>query len=297
MLTYNRERFVGRMIECVLSQTFRDFEFIIVDNGSTDRSGAVAEAYAGKDGRIRVFRRERGNIGSGRNLGLDAARGEFVAFVDDDDLCEPDFLEFLYALAADNRADVAVCGTTGVHEDAKRVYSAEEAVIELLWRKRFNVQFPTKLIRRELFEHMRFSESAKYDDIELMPKILASADKVAYRGLPKYTLERHGGNHSAWTSDHSLLDAETLSEYLAVYGERTLWLCERFPENKALWRYFNWSFMISMVEKISRYKLSDCMRLREKMILELQSVKTEFMNARCAREFEKEWMNAYVRTE
>ena len=59
MLTYNREHMVGRMIECVLAQTHRDFEFIIVDNGSTDRSGAIADEYAAKDSRIRVIHRER----------------------------------------------------------------------------------------------------------------------------------------------------------------------------------------------------------------------------------------------
>ena len=60
MLTYNRQQFVGRMIECILAQTFRDFEFIIVDNGSTDASGKIADGYAAKDDRIRVIHREKG---------------------------------------------------------------------------------------------------------------------------------------------------------------------------------------------------------------------------------------------
>lgn len=70
MLTYNRESFVSRAIESILAQTYRDFEFIVVDNGSTDRSGQIADEYAKKDNRIRVIHRERGNIGSGRNTGL-----------------------------------------------------------------------------------------------------------------------------------------------------------------------------------------------------------------------------------
>ena len=67
MLTYNREALVGRAIESILNQTHRDFEFIIVDNGSADRSGEIADAYAAQDARIRVIHRERGNIGAGRN--------------------------------------------------------------------------------------------------------------------------------------------------------------------------------------------------------------------------------------
>ena len=110
MLTYNREQLVTRAIESILAQTETDFEFIIVDNGSSDRSGFLADEYAARDKRVRVFHRERGNIGAGRNTGLEAARGEYTAFIDDDDWAEPDFLEFLYRLAAENDADVSICG-------------------------------------------------------------------------------------------------------------------------------------------------------------------------------------------
>lgn len=74
MLTYNREGFVSRAIESILIQTEPDFEFIIVDNGSNDRSGMIADSYAEKDERIQVIHRKRGNIGSGRNTGLAAVR-------------------------------------------------------------------------------------------------------------------------------------------------------------------------------------------------------------------------------
>lgn len=110
MLTYNREALVGRAIESIISQTFLDFEFIIVDNGSTDKSGTISDEYAMKDNRIRVIHRERGNIGAGRNTGLDAAKGEWITFIDDDDYVESDFLEFLLKLIVDNNADVAICG-------------------------------------------------------------------------------------------------------------------------------------------------------------------------------------------
>ena len=76
MLTYNREKFVSRAIDSMLAQTFGEFEYIIVDNGSSDRSGAIADEYEARDSRIKVIHRERGNIGSGRNAGLDAARVE-----------------------------------------------------------------------------------------------------------------------------------------------------------------------------------------------------------------------------
>jgi glycosyltransferase involved in cell wall biosynthesis len=218
----------------------------------------------------------------------------YIAFIDDDDWCEPDFLEFLNNLAVESSADVSICGSTGNMLEEKTIYSAEEAVIALLWRKRFNVQFPTKLIRSKIFDGVRFSESAKYDDIELMPKILASANRVAFHGSPKYTFNRHEGNNSAWTTNHSLLTTETLDEYLRVYRERTEWLSERFPNSAAAWRYFEWSFMISMIEKITRLGIKDCERQLGTMRRELRENADEFLNSDMTLDFERDWMAEYI---
>lgn len=294
MLTYNRETLIGRAIESVLAQTYPSFEFIIVDNGSTDRSGQIADDYAAKDSRIRVIHRARGNIGAGRNTGLDAARGEYIAFIDDDDWAEPDFLEFLLNLAEENRADAAICGAADKVFDEKKIMTAEEALIELMWRKKYNMAFPTKLFRRELMENLRFPEDGAYDDIALMYHVLAEAKVVAYHGLPKYTFYRHEGNNSAWTTDHRLLTPETLEEYLSAYRMRTEWLSGKFPESAAAFRYFEWSFMISMVEKIHRLGLKNCEEQRKRMETELQAHRDEFINAPELLPFEREWMNMYL---
>lgn len=294
MLTYNREKLVSRAIESILAQTYRDFEFIIVDNGSTDDSGRIADRYAGGDGRIRVIHRERGNIGAGRNTGLDAAGGEYVTFIDDDDWAEPDFLAFLVDLLEENQADVAICGAADKAFDEKRVMTAQEALIELMWRKKYNMAFPTKLFRRELMEHLRFPEEGDYDDIALMYKLLAGAKRTAYHGLPKYTFYRHEGNNSAWTTDHRLLNAKTLDEYLHAYRVRTEWLSGMFPDSAPAWRYFEWSFMISMVEKIHRLEIPGCERQLAAMESELRAHREDFLNAPETLEFEKKWMEQYL---
>ena len=294
MLTYNRENLLSRAVESVMSQTFADFEFIIVNNGSTDRSGAIADEYAKKDPRVRVVHRSKGNIGSGRNAGLAAAVGKYIAFIDDDDWCEPDFLEFLHDLATKTGAEVAICGAHGRAFDEKLVMSAEEALVKLLWRKQYNVQFPTKLIKSSLFRSHRFSEQAKYDDIELMPKILAAANKVAYHGQPKYTFYRHEGNNSAWTGDHSLLNGVILAEYLSVYRTRTEWLSVVFPTKAALWRYFELSFMLSMAEKIARHGLGDCYALLVDLKAELVANRENFLSCEWVQDFEKAWVEEYV---
>lgn len=294
MLTYNRETLVSRAIESILRQTYANFEFLIVDNGSTDHSGQIADAYARKDSRIRVIHRARGNIGSGRNAGLDAARGDYITFIDDDDWAEPDFLEFLLDLLENAGAEVAICGAADKAFDERKVMTAEEALIELMWRKKYNMAFPTKLFRRELMEHLRFPEEGAYDDIALMYRLLAEAKTVAYHGLPKYTFYRHEGNNSAWTTNHSLLTPETLGEYLEAYRERTEWLSERFPNSAPAFHYFEWSFMISMVEKINRLALKDCEPQRKAMARELSANRELFLSAPELLPFEREWMEKYI---
>ena len=294
MLTYNRENLISRAIESILGQTYRDFEFVIVDNGSTDRSGQIADEYAARDNRVRVIHRERGNIGAGRNTGLDAARGEYITFIDDDDWAESDFLEFLLKLLEENQADVSICGATDKVFDEKKVMTAEEALIELMWRKKYNMAFPTKLFRRELMETLRFPEDGAYDDIALMYRLLAGAKTVAYHGLPKYTFFRHEGNNSAWTTNHELLTPETLEEYLTAYRTRTEWLSGLFPNSAAAFRYFEWSFMISMVEKVTRLNLTDCSAQRERMVRELRANREEFLGCPEILDFEKKWMGEYL---
>ncbi len=294
MLTYNREKLVSHAIESILAQTYRDFEYVIVDNGSSDASGKIADEYAKKDSRIRVIHRDRGSISAGRNTALDAAKGDYIAFIDDDDWAEPDFLEFLLKLLEENDADISICGAENKAFDEKKIMTAEDALIELMWRKKYNVGFPTKLIKRELVGKMRFPEEACYDDIALMYKIMASANRVAYHGLPKYTVCRHEGNNSAWTTDHSKLDPATLDEYLNAYRSRTEWLSERFPKSAAAFRYFEWSFMISMVEKVSRLNLADCRKQLEYMKEVLEKNRGEFLSCPEILDFEREWMEKYI---
>lgn len=295
MLTYNRENLVSRAIESIQAQTLKDFEFIIVDNGSNDKSGEIADEYAKKDSRIRVIHCSRGSISAGRNTALDAARGDYITFIDDDDFTEPDYLEFLLNLLTENGADISICGAADKAFDEKLIMNAEQALIELMWRKKYNVAFPAKMFRRELWEDMRFPEDACYDDIALMYKIMAYADKVAYHGLPKYTFYRHGSNNSAWTTNHSLLDSKTLDEYLAAYRTRTEWLSERFPKSAAAFRYFEWSFMISMVEKISRLELRGCEKQLRHMVGELSNHRSDFLDCPEILEFEKEWVAQYIK--
>lgn len=92
---YNAEKYIAQCIDSILSQTFSDFELLLIDDGSKDHSGAICDEYAAKDSRVRVFHKENGGVSSARNLGLDEAEGEWITFVDSDDFIAPDFCEIL----------------------------------------------------------------------------------------------------------------------------------------------------------------------------------------------------------
>lgn len=90
---YNAEKYLHRCIDSILAQTFTDFELLLIDDGSKDKSGAICDEYAVKDNRVRVFHKENGGVSSARNLGLENARGEWVAFCDSDDFVAPSWLQ------------------------------------------------------------------------------------------------------------------------------------------------------------------------------------------------------------
>ena len=113
---YNTEQYLPRCIESILSQSFTDFELLLIDDGSTDGSGKICDAYAEKDNRIRVFHKENGGVSSARNMGLDEAKGEWVYFVDSDDELLHDGLQVLFD-NTNKEVDVVLAGFEEVSEE------------------------------------------------------------------------------------------------------------------------------------------------------------------------------------
>lgn len=111
---YNVEKYLPECIESIESQTLEDIEIILVDDGSPDASGEIAEAYAKRDYRIKVIHRENGGLGPARNSGIDAATGEYVGFVDSDDWVEPCMYEHLYAAAIKSGAPIVYGGIKSI---------------------------------------------------------------------------------------------------------------------------------------------------------------------------------------
>ena len=106
---YKVERYIEKCVASILEQTFQNFELILVEDGSPDRSGEICDMLAKRDSRIRVIHKENGGAATARNAGLDVAKGDYIAFVDGDDSIHPQYLEFLSNLINRSGADIAMC--------------------------------------------------------------------------------------------------------------------------------------------------------------------------------------------
>lgn len=122
---FNVEQYLHHCIGSIISQTFTDWELLLIDDGSPDRSGDICDGYAKKDGRIRVVHKENGGVSSARQRGQDEAIGEYTIHVDPDDWVEPTMLEDLYRKAKDENADMVICDYY-MNEDTQQTYIKQE---------------------------------------------------------------------------------------------------------------------------------------------------------------------------
>lgn len=106
---YNTEKYLPRCLDSLLSQTYRDFEVILIDDGSTDRSFNVCKCYAKQDSRVRAIQREHTGVGAVRNLGLDSAEGKYIMFCDSDDYVEPEWMEELHNAVEEHPGSLCNC--------------------------------------------------------------------------------------------------------------------------------------------------------------------------------------------
>lgn len=106
---YQVEKYIRQCIDSILAQTFTDFELILVDDGSKDRSGQICDEYAGMDKRVKVIHQKNGGLSDARNRGMDQAVGDYFLFVDSDDYVVPTMVECLYEKVVKEKADIAVC--------------------------------------------------------------------------------------------------------------------------------------------------------------------------------------------
>lgn len=203
---YNIIDLLPRCVNSIRRQTYRNIEIILVDDGSTDNSGALAEKMALEDKRVRVFHKENGGSSSARNLGISKARGEYIGFVDSDDFIEPRMYEKLLAVALGEGLMMVQISRDEIDEQGNRMpdvcqppeepelWDCQHFMRELLLHKG-DCSFCTKLIHASLLQEERFPEGELNEDFHLLVRLLPKVPGVAILPDQDYHVYyRYGSN-------------------------------------------------------------------------------------------------------
>lgn len=284
MVTYNREKYLKIAIECILKQTKKEFEFIVINNGSTDNSLAICEAYRDLDERVKIVNIDNCSIGAARNVGLSIAQGRYISFIDDDDYMVDDMFMYLYELIQTYDADISICGCYSDFGDHLEVYyiydelyllNKKECVCELLNRRLYNSANPCKLFKRKVFNEVRYLEESRYDDIHTIYKLFVAANRVVTTGIPKYYFRKHNTNNSKFILTNNLTE-EQLKEYMSAFEKRTEYITTYIPELNHRAKCAQWSYMLSMFEKIRVNNIEDCYEISNYIEEEIKKNIDEF---------------------
>lgn len=193
---YHAEAYLRRCADSILSQNYRNLELIMVDDGSNDGCPGLCDAFAESDSRVVVIHQKNKGVSAARNTGLDAAHGEYIAFVDADDWVEPDYLSYLLYLLEKELAPISACNhyvTIGNKDTANFAVSHEvrflpkrAAYDSLLYHRPPDVSAWGKLYMRSLFDQLRYPEGRVFEDTWMIADLLERAGALIYGAEPKY---------------------------------------------------------------------------------------------------------------
>ncbi|MCD8037973.1 MAG: glycosyltransferase [Lachnospiraceae bacterium] len=204
---YNVQEYLCACVDSICSQTYRELEIILIDDGSTDSSGRICDRYARHDNRIRVIHQEHEGPSGARNAGLQTANGEYISFIDSDDMVSCNFIKRLYSIMKKRRAQISVCAyeksETGEWSPINRgedyCISSEKMLRE--WhgkRKRLETVVWNKLYHKSIFgsgaEQIYFPEGVIHEDTYVSHLWVKKADTVAITNDILYMYRVRGGS-------------------------------------------------------------------------------------------------------
>ncbi len=202
---YNVEQYLPRCLDSILAQTYENLEIILVDDGATDGSGAICDVYASKDPRIKVIHKANGGLSSARNAGIDAATGEYLAFVDSDDWIEPDTYGYLLGLAKGYGVKLVCAGRydvsaktgekkLGLCPPKEEKIPAEELVGRIFLWDGCDSSAVDKLYHRSLLASFRYPEGKVCEDVPVTYRIILQTDWAAMGSKPVYNYFHRSGS-------------------------------------------------------------------------------------------------------
>lgn len=194
---YNVEEYLPKCIESILSQTYKNLEILLVDDGSPDNSGRICDEYAARDSRIKVIHKENGGLSDARNVALDVMKGEYVTFIDSDDYVADDYVEILYRLIAEYRAQMSVVwhqtfadGTVPpvCHKPvSEHILYGWEALEGMFYQRTFDTAAWAKMYHCSLFfDGVRYPKGWLYEDLPTTYRLMMKCKRIAFSNCRSY---------------------------------------------------------------------------------------------------------------
>ena len=231
MAAYNAEPYIGRALDSILAQTFSDFDVIVVDDGSKDATGAIADAYAARDSRIHVLHQKNSGVCVTRNNCIDwtyrCSDSQWIIFADSDDWMHPEMLERMLRAAEENGVHICACGygeTTGADPviNPKDLEPQVWKPMDFYQASYVNaIMTCCKLYHKSCYEHVRHPVDNYFDDEFVSYKMLYPEEKMVVIPAPLYAyfINETGLTKRAWTP--RLLDAwVAYEEHIAFFREK-----------------------------------------------------------------------------
>lgn len=231
---YKVELYLRQCVDSLLAQTYSNLEIILVDDGSPDNCPLICDEYARKDSRIRVIHKENGGLSDARNVGIAAARGEYIGFIDSDDWVMPDMYEYLYNGMQQYGADITVCEYYEVwakkyratYRPEVRIFEGSDVVNAILMLKVGSYAW-NKLYKRELWgDEIRYPAGKLYEDVRTTYRVFENAKLVAALPEPKYFYRRTG---ESITSNNSIRNKAQSVEARIERFER---IADQYPASR-----------------------------------------------------------------
>lgn len=209
---YNAEKYLEECLNSIKNQTYKNFEVIMVNDGSKDDSETICMNFLRSDSRFRYLKKENGGVSSARNVGLDNVEGDYITFIDADDWVDENYLDLLITTVKKNHSDIVVSSYkqfNNIDIFYLRAYSLQEKYLlnfERMNRDDFLTIFPklmstnvcfnnavAKLFRKELVNDLRFDTSIKYgEDLDFYFRLYLNVDSISYVDEPTYIYRSHG---------------------------------------------------------------------------------------------------------
>ena len=223
---YNVECWVKDALLSVCAQTYRNLEILVINDGSEDSSRAICEKIAEDDGRIVIIDQENGGLSAARNTGIENARGDYIIFVDSDDLVHPDHVAALYKCAINHDVKIACTVMTRFENnftyeqfETRRcdVFSSEDAISEMFYQGRFDSCAQAKIYARELWDDVRFPVGYLHEDLPTIYKVFLGVSSIAFfdSSTYGYRFNSSGINHSV-TDDRKIKTLDLLNASLGI---------------------------------------------------------------------------------